>query len=86
MHCVAIHTDISKTYNTMRLNQSDWCYQRYIWDPDLDPSRIPKKKVIRTLIYGVRSSGNQAEYGLCKVAELSQNTYPKVNHIVQNDI
>ena len=86
MHRVAIHTDISKMYNTVRLNQSDWCYQRYIWDPDLDPSRIPEEKVIRTLIYGVRSSGNQAEYGLRKVAELSQNTYPKVNHIVQNDI
>ena len=86
MHRVAVHSDISKMYNTVRLNQSDWCYQMYIWDPDLDPSRIPEEKVIRTLIYGVRSSGNQAEYGLCKVAELSQNPYPKVNHIVQNDI
>ena len=86
MHRVAIHTDISKMYNTVRLNQSDWCYQRYIWDPDLDPSRISEEKVIRTLIYGIRSSGNQAEYGLRKVAILSQNTYPKVNHIVQNDI
>ena len=86
MHCVAVHSDISKMYNTVRLNQSDWCDQRYIWDPDLDLSRIPEEKVIRTLIYGVRSSGNQAEYGLRKVAELSQNTYPKVNHIVQNDI
>ena len=86
MHRVAVHTDISKMYNTVRLNQSDWCYQRYIWDPDLDPSRIPEEKVIRTLIYGVRSSGNQAEYGLRKVAELSQYTYPEVNHIVQNDI
>ena len=86
MHRVAIHTDISKMYNTVRLNQSDWCYQRYISDLDLDPSRIPEETVIRTLIYGVRSSGNQAECGLCKFAELSQNTYPKVNHIVQNDI
>ena len=86
MHRVAVNTDISKMYNTVRLNQSDWCYQRYIWDPDLDPSRIPEKKVIRTLIYGVRSSGKQAEYGLRKIAELSQNTYPEVNHILQNNI
>ena len=86
MHRVAVHTDISKMYNTVQLNQSDWCYQRYIWDPDLHPSIIPEEKVIRTLIYGVRSSRNQAEYGLRKVAELSQKAYPKVNHIVQNDI
>ena len=86
MHRVAVHTDISKMYNTVQLNQSDWCYQRYIWDPDLHPSIIPKEKVIKTLIYGVRSSRNQAEYGLRKVAELSQKAYPKVNHIVQNDI
>ena len=86
MYRVAVHTDISKMYNTVSLNQSYWCYQRYIWDRDLDPSRIPEEKVIRTLIEGVRSSGNQAEYGLRKVAELSQNTYPEVNHIVQNDI
>ena len=51
--------------------------------PDLDPSKIPDGKFIKTLIYGVRSSGNQAEFGLRKVAELSKEEYPEVNEIIQ---
>ena len=86
IHRIGIHTDIRKMYNTIKLNESDWCYQRYIWEPNLDPTKIPEEKVIKTLIYGVRSSGNQAEYGLRKVAELSQEQFPDVNEIVKNDI
>ena len=142
-HRIAIHTDISKMYNTICLNKSDWCYHRYIWIylaslpftsdpskrlankknkamkvynqqlrklnlpdnvkdkqdiidsegklhqlgyinylknlPDLDPSKIPDEKFIKTLIYSVCSSGNQAEFGLRKVAELSKEEYPEVN-------
>ncbi|XP_066917508.1 uncharacterized protein [Clytia hemisphaerica] len=73
-------------YNTVRLNQSDWCYQRYIWEENLNPSKIPKEKVIKTIIYGVRSSGNQSEYALRKVAELSKDQYPKANEVIQNDV
>ena len=85
-HQVAIHTDISKMYNTIKLQESDWCYQRYIWEPNLDPTKLPEEKIIKTLIYGVRSSGNQSEYGLRKIADLSKEEYPKVNDVVQNDV
>lgn len=72
-------------YNTIRLNQADWCYQRYIWVKNLFPAKIPREKIIRTLIYGFRSSGHQAELGLRKVAELSRAQHPSMNKVVQEE-
>ena len=69
-HLVAFHADIQKMYNSVKLRQEDWCYQRYIWQQDLDPSKITDKKVIKTLIYGARSSGHQAETGFPEVCEI----------------
>ena len=85
-HQVAFHTDIQKMYNSIKLRQEDWCYQRYIWQQDLDPSKIPDEKVIKTLVYGVRSSGNQAETGLRKTADISKNEYPEICEIIPKDI
>ena len=85
IHRIGIHTDIRKMYNTVKLDQADWCYQRYIWSENLDPNKIPQEKIIKTLIYGVRSSGNQAEYGLRKVAEMSSSEFPKVYEVVKDD-
>ena len=31
----------------------DWCYQRYIWQSELDPTKSKEEKVVKTLIYGV---------------------------------
>ncbi|XP_066927641.1 uncharacterized protein [Clytia hemisphaerica] len=73
-------------YNTIKLHKSHWCYQRYLWQNSLDPSKSPEQKVIKTLIYGVKSSSNQAEFALRKIAQLSKEEYPKVNNIVQKDI
>ena len=72
-------------YNTIKLDPADWCYQRYIWSENLDPNKIPQEKIIKTLIYGVRSSGNQAEYGLRKVAEMSNMQFPKVCEVIKDD-
>ena len=57
-------------YNTVQLRQEDWCLQSYIWQRDLDKTKISKEKIIRTLIYGVKSSGNKAERGLRETAKL----------------
>eukprot|EP00794_Sanderia_malayensis_P014602 gene14602-biopygen11691 len=73
-------------FNTIRLDESHWCYQRYIWQEDLDPCKIPREKIIKTLIYGVRSSGNQAEHGLRTISRILKDQYPCVDDIVQNDI
>ena len=86
MHMIAIHSDIRKMYNSIRLAEKHWCFQRYAWQRDLDASKIPKEKVIKTLIYGIRSSGNQAECGLRAIAKLFKDEYPEVYQIIQNDV
>ena len=73
-------------HNSIKLLEQNWCLQRYIWQQDLDPTKIPEEKVIKILICGVKSSGNQAEPALRETVKLSQVEYPKVNEIVKNDI
>ena len=73
IHKAAFHADIKKMYNSVRLHEKDWCCQRYIWQEQLDSNKIPEEKIINTLIYGVKSSGNQAERGLRETAKLSQH-------------
>ena len=82
----AIHTDITKMYNTIQLKESDWCYQRYLWQDGLELGKQPEEKIVKTLIYGVKSSGNQAEYGLRKIAELLEDNHPEVKKIVHQDV
>ena len=86
IHKVAFHTDIQKMFNSIKLHEQNWCLQRYIWQQIIDPIKIPQEKLIKTLIYGGKSSGNQPERALGKTAKLSQVEYPKVNEIVKNDI
>ena len=38
------------------------------------------------MIYGVKSSGNQAEYGLHEVARISGEEYPEVQEIIHKDV
>ena len=72
--------------NTIKLDEKDWCLRRYILQKDLHPSKIPEEKVVKTLIYGVRPSGNEAEYGLREVARSSRDEFPEVNNIIQKDV
>ena len=52
----------------------------------MDPRKLREEKVIKTLIYGVKSSGNQAKREWWETVRLSSEEYPQVNQIVQNDI
>lgn len=83
---VGFHTDIQKMYNSVKLMEKDWCFQRYLWQEKLDSKEMPEEKVIKTLIYGVKSSGNQAEYGIRKTADLSKQQFPEVFNIINKDI
>ena len=80
------HTDVQKMNNPIKLVEEHWCLQRYIWQKDLGSSKIPEGKVIKTLIYGIKSSGNQAERGLRMTAEMFKDEYPEVNRVVQGNI
>lgn len=82
IHKIAFQTDIQKMHNSVKIPEEKWCLQRYIWQQELDPTKIPEEKVIKTLIYGVKSSGNQAERGLRETTKLSHDEYPQVNQIV----
>ena len=52
----------------------------------MDLSEPPKEKIIKTLIYGVRSSGNQAENGLRETASQMRSRHPEVYDIFRNDV
>ena len=71
IHKTGFHTDIKKIYNSVKLVEDYWCLQWYIWQKDLDSRKLSEEKVIKTLIHGVKSSGNQTERGLWETARLS---------------
>ena len=85
-HLSAFHTDVQKMYNTIKLDPRHWCYQLCLFHDFLDPDAKPITFVIRTLIYGVKTSGNQAERAIRETALLSRDEFPRQNEIVQNDI
>lgn len=85
VHQVGYHSDVSKMFNCVKLDQQHWCLQRYIWQGELDKKMIPREKVIKTLIYGVKSSGNLAENCIRKTSSLSKAEYPEVDKIVHKD-
>jgi hypothetical protein len=82
---VGFHTDIQTMYPSVHLRREDWCYQRYWWNSQLDPSKPPEEKVIMTCIFGIKCSGNIAEKSLRLVAELSKKEYPEVYDIIRHD-
>ena len=71
IHKIGFHTDINKIYNSVKLVEDYWCLQWYIWQKDFDSRKLSEEKVIKTLIYGVKSSGNQREGGLWETVRLS---------------
>ena len=46
----------------------------------------PRIKVVKTVIYGVRPSGNMAECALRRTAELTKSDYPKAFDVIKKDI
>ena len=60
-HLYVFHTDISKMYNTIYLDSKHWRYQLYFWDGELRMGIAPRIKVVKTVIYGVRPSGNMRQ-------------------------
>ena len=48
-HAVAFHNDVNKMYNGLKLKEEFWGYQRYLFEPSLDPSKPPLEKVIKRL-------------------------------------
>ena len=74
-----------KMYNAVKLDRSHWIYQLYLWNDSFEVEG-PQWKVIKPLIYGVKSSVNQAECGLRKTAKLMEPDYAKASKVIHKDI
>ncbi len=85
-HMVGYHNDINTMYNQIKLEHPYWAMQRYWWNETLDPDKPPVEKVIKTLIYGCKSSANQAEHAVRSTAELYKDEFPEVHEIVCKDL
>ena len=76
----AYHTDITKCYNGVKLHKSHWRYQLYL------SKKEPKLKVIKTCIYGLRPSGNQAERAVRLTADTYKSDYPMAHRTLHDDL
>ena len=60
IHKFAFATDIHKMYNTIHLDEDEWCYQRYLWQTDLNPLSINQTKLSRSsmvfVLVGIRQN------------------------------
>ena len=84
-HKHAFHSDISKMYNRVHLEEEHWRYQLYLWSDGLDENSEPVWKVMKTHIYGVVSSGNIAECALRRVVEMNKNAFPRAFSAITYD-
>ena len=82
---IAFHSDVQKMFNAIKMEPRHWCFQRYLFESSLNPNKEPEEKVIKTVIYGVKSSGNQAETGLRFTSDIFKEDFPEVNSIVRED-
>ena len=85
MYACVFHKDIQKMCNAIQLDKSHWNYQLYLWN-DTFHVKEPKWTVIKTLIYGVKSSWDQAECGLWRRAKLMEEGHPRESEIIHKYI
>ena len=72
----ALAADVSMAYNSVKLIPQHYKYQQYLWKEGLVPESPTITMIIKTLIYGVRPSGNLTGAGFVKVAEYAKERYP----------
>ena len=73
----AFACDIRMAYNQIQLQPSDFRWHKYLWVDNLDPSKPVRTRIMRTIIYGVKPSGNQTAEGLEQVAQYVIDKHPQ---------
>ena len=68
------HTD-KQIYNDASLDKSCWRDQLYLWDNELLEDIVPRWKVVKSLIYALRSSGHLAECVLRRTVEICKEEF-----------
>ena len=86
MHKVAFHCDLQTWYNSVDLRKEDWCYQRYLWEETLNPNNPPESKVVTSIIYGVKPSGNLVQRAMLDAAALSKDEFPEAFEVISRDL
>ena len=72
----ALAADVSMAYNAVKLVPEHFRYQQYLWKDGLVAESPTRIMVIKTLIYGVRPSGNLTGAGFVKIADHARSNYP----------
>jgi len=65
----AVTGDVSMAFNGSKLIPEHFKYQQYLWKENLLPSDETQTMVVKTLIYGVRSSGGQTQVAIETLAD-----------------
>ena len=73
----AFTCDIRLAYNQIKLDPTQYKYQKFLWQSELDPDGPVAEYVIRTLIYGVRPVGNSLIAGFKKLCDYVEQVSPE---------
>ena len=69
-------SDVSMAYNSVKLYPAFFNFQRYLWCPSLDIDGEIIEFVIKTIIYGIISSGNLTAAGFALLAAYLREHFP----------
>ena len=72
----ALTSDVRMAYNSVSLKPEHYRYQKFLWVHGLDLLGAIVIYIIKTLIYGIRSSGNQTIHGFKIVANEAEAAEP----------
>ena len=72
--------DISCAYNNVWLDPNFYRFQLYLWKENLDTNAPTEVYVVRTLIYGVRPSGNLMLAAFKLLSAHTKEFYPEHSH------
>ena len=81
---VAIATDISKMYNSIRLSSRDQHVHRYLWR-DLQTDQEPHHYALTAVPFGDRPSGTIAMVALHTIADMNMKQYPEAARMIKEN-
>ena len=73
----AMTGDVRMAYNGIWLHPQFYKFQKFLWREDMDPNNPLDVLIIITLIYGIKSSGQQTLAGFSALAEFCASKYPE---------
>ena len=69
--------DVRMAYNGIKLSTEHYKYQKFLWKKDLNPENETEVMCVATLIYGVKSAGNQTSAGFARLADYTIANFPQ---------